>query len=213
MTTSRLTSAAALLLVGLAACSTSPGAKPAPKPRTIDPEVAHWSPYFFSANAVSVTIRVPPGFRIIKTNRLPEATYDQWSQRLLLDAQYDFGRSSSAELPGFDIKARFVRLAAPLSPSPLDAAALYRALSAASGQQRLSEDGKPTREQSGAREWMRVDSHGSDAFYTMVDSTTVFSVVGYYSADIQDNPQWLESRRQLLRTVVDNVVIAQTTQP
>ncbi len=212
MTNIRLTSAA-LLLISLAACISHSSGKPAYKPRTIDTDVAHWSPYFFSANAVTVAIKVPPGFRIFKTNRLPEATYDQWSQRLLLDAQYDFGRSSSADLPGFEIKARFERLAAPLSPAPLDAAALYRALSAASGQQGRGDDGKPTREQSGAREWMRVGSHGSDAFYTMVDSTTVFSVVGYYSADIQNNPQWLESRRQLLRTVVDNVVIAQAAQP
>jgi len=208
----RLTSAA-LLLISLAACIVNSSGKPAPKPRTIDADVAHWSTYAFSANAVTVTLKVPPGFRIFKTNRLPEATYDQWSQRLLLDAQYDFGRSSGADSPGFEIKARFVRLAAPLSPAPLDAAALYRALSAASGQQGRNDDEKPTREQSGAREWMRVDSHSSDAFYTMVDSTTVFGIVGYYSANTQNNPQWLESRRQILRTAVDNVVIAQAAQP
>ncbi len=212
MTKFRLTSAA-LLLIGLAACMSHSSGKPASRPRTIDADLAHWSSYFFSANAVTVTIKVPPGLRVSKASRLPEATYDQWSQRLLLDAQYDFGRSSSADMPGFDIKARFVRLSAPLSPAPLDAAALYRALSAASGQQGRGGDGTPTREQSGAREWMRVDSHGSDAFYTMVDSTTVFSVAGYYSPETQGNPQWLESRRQLLRSVVDNVVIAQTAQP
>jgi hypothetical protein len=212
MTKFRLTSAA-LLLIGVAACMSHSSGTPASKPRAIDADLTHWSSYVFSANAVTVTLKVPPGFRIFKTNRLPEATYDQWSQRLLLDAQYDFGRSSSADLPGFEIKARFVRLAVPLSPAPLDATALYRALSAASGQQGRGDDGRPTREQSGAREWMRVTSHGSDAFYTMLDSTTVFSVAGYYSADTQANPQWLESRRQLLRTVVDNVSIAHTAQP
>ncbi len=188
-----------------------------PKPQPIIMDAARWTSYAFSEDAITVTVKVPPGFRTPQSNRLPEATYDQASQRLLLDAQYDFGKKSRNDPAQFHIRARFVRLAAPLRQTPLDAAGLYRALRAAAG--RAAEPGgdgsAPVREQGAAREWMHLDPHNATAapgeiredFYTMIDATSVFSVAASYSANVQNDAKWFESRRRILRAVVDHVVV------
>jgi len=208
---------AVLLSIGLAACVFGPRAAYLPKPQPLNEDAARWTSFAFSEDAITVTAKVPPGFRIVKTNRLPEATYDQSSQRLLLDAQYDFGKQSHNDPAEFRIRARFVRLAAPVPQTPLNAAVLYRALRAATG--RLAGTGAdepaPKREQGAAREWLHLDPHSgvefpgevSENFYTMIDETSVFAIVGIYSANVQHDPKWFESRRRILRAVVDHVAV------
>jgi hypothetical protein len=208
---------AALLSIGLAACVFGPRAAYAPKPQPLTQDAVRWISYAFSEDAITVTAKVPPGFRMVKTNRLPEATYDQSSQRLLLDAQYDFGKQSRNDPAEFRIRARFVRLAAPVQQTPLNADVLYRALRTASGGTAglRGDDPIPKREQGAAREWMHLDPHEgaelpgevTENFYTMIDATSVFGIVGIYSANVQHDPKWFESRRQILRAVVDHVVV------
>jgi hypothetical protein len=206
-----------LLSIGLAACIFGPRAAYVPKPQPIDMESDRWNSFTFSEDAITVTVRVPPRFRIVKTNRLPEATYDQASQRLLLDAQYDFGKQSHNNPTEFHLRAQFVRLTAPLSQTPLNAAALYRAVRAAAGRPAApgGNDPKPVREQGAAREWMHLDPHDAaerpgevrEDFYTMIDETSVFGVSATYSTTVQNDPKWFESRRRILRAVVDHIVV------
>jgi hypothetical protein len=207
----------ALLSIGLAACVWGPRAAYVPKPQSIDMDAARWMSFTFSEDAITVTVKVPPRFRIVKTNRLPEATYDQASQRLLLDAQYDFGKQSHNNPTEFHVRAQFVRLTAPLPQTPLNAAALYLALRAAAGQPAAPgvHDPKPVREQGAAREWMHLDPHETaessgetrEDFYTMIDGTSVFGIAATYSPNVQHDPTWFESRRRILRAVVDQVVV------
>jgi|GEM_PF-6520054 len=208
---------AAVLSIGLAACVFGPRAAYLPKPQPLVLDASRWTSFAFSEDAITVTAKVPPGFRILKTNRLPEATYDQYSRRLLLDAQYDFGKQSRNDPAEFRIRARFVRLTAPVPQTPLNADVLYRALRAAAGRPAglSGNDPTPTREQGAAREWMHLDPHDgaevpgevSENFYTMIDETSVFGIVGIYSTNVQHDSKWFESRRQILRAVVDHVVV------
>jgi hypothetical protein len=208
---------AALLSIGLAACVFGPRTAYVPKPQPLDLDAARWSSFTFSEDAITVTVKVPPRFRIVKTNRLPEATYDQASQRLLLDAQYDFGKQSHHNPTEFHLRAQFVRLTVPLTQTPLNAAALYGALRAAAGRPAApgGTDPKPVREQGAAREWMHLDPHAAaempgavrEDFYTMIDETSVLGVTATYSPNVQDDPQWFASRRRILRAVVDQIVV------
>ncbi len=212
------TASVVLLSIGLAACVFGTRGPYVPKPQPIDMDAAKWDSYAFSEDAITVTVKVPPGFRNPKSNRLPEATYDQSSQRLLLDARYDFGKQSRNDPAQFHIRARFVRLGAPLVQTPLNAAGLYRALRAAAG--RAAEPGgdnaKPVREQGAAREWMHLDPYdAADApgevredFYTLIDETSVFGVAAFYSSNVQHDAKWLASRRRILREVVDHVAVS-----
>ena len=107
---------AILLLLGLSSCIVSS------KRQLIDLDVSHWPVDAFSEGSATATLKVPPGFRSFNS-KLPEAAYNKGSRRLLLDAQYDFGRRTSLDLDEFEIKANFLKL-----PRPIDLNANLREL-------------------------------------------------------------------------------------
>src|SRR5580698_9438597 len=82
--------------------------------QSIDADLTHWIPYAFSDDAGSIGLKMPPGFRTLRANRLPQPSYDDRSRRLLLDAQYDFRPDSPVDLAELQIRVWLFRLVAPL---------------------------------------------------------------------------------------------------
>jgi hypothetical protein len=198
---------AILLLLALSACV------PISKRQSIDPDVSHWGAYAFSEGSATATIKVPPGLRTFSRN-VPEMTYNSHSQRLLLDAQYDYGRPKSFELDEFEIIANFIKLTRPLkinaTPSELDSALTLvfgRPINADASP-------KPTFETIGKQAWIYYDNSTietvgmtRETYGTMVNETTALLITGWYLETIRKDPAWFESRRALLRSVRDNIAV------
>jgi hypothetical protein len=185
------------------------------KRQSIDADTAHWIPYAFSDDAGSIGLKMPPGFRTLRANRLPQPSYDDRSQRLLLDAQYDFRARSIDDLAELQIHVSLCRLATPLSPGHLDVDALNRALRAAQHRStREDGDPKPGLDVVKGREWIHIDGTAGkfadntvESYGTMIDGSTVVFVSAHYSAAIRQNQPWLESRRELLQSIRDQLVV------
>jgi hypothetical protein len=185
------------------------------KRQSIDADTAHWIPYAFSDDAGSIGLKMPPGFRTLRSNRLPQPSYNDRSQRLLLDAQYDFGSKSSDDPAELQIHASLFRPATPLSISHLDVDALNRALRSAEHRSMPDDDdAKPGLDVVNGREWIHIDGttgkfagNSFDSYGTLIDGSTVIFVSAYYSAAIRLNQSWFESRRELLRAIRDQVVV------
>jgi hypothetical protein len=185
------------------------------KRQSIDADLTHWIPYAFSDDAGSIGMKVPPGFRTLRANRLPQPSYDDRSRRLLLDAQYDFRASSSDDLAELQIDASLFRLSTPLSTGHLDADALNRALRSAQGRPEPEDDDpKPGLDVVNGREWIHIDGTSGkfagntfESYGTLVDGSTVFFVSAYYSAAIRLNQSWFESRREMLQSIRDQAVV------
>jgi hypothetical protein len=96
------------------------------KRQALDTDVAHWVSYVFNNDEATVTVKVPPGFRVFRPPRPPMATYDRSSQRRVMSAQYDFGDPADFDLAEFEISGAFIHLAEPVSvpadPDTIDAA-------------------------------------------------------------------------------------------
>jgi hypothetical protein len=187
----------------------------ASKRHSIDTETAHWISYAFSDDAGTIGLRMPPGFRTLRTNQLPQPSYDDRSQRLLLDAQYDFRSGSIDDLAELQIHVSLFRLVTPLSTNHLDVDDLNRALRAAQHRPMPDDDDpKPGLDVVKGREWIHIDGTVSkfadntfESYGTLIDSSTVIFVSAYYSAAIRLNSSWFESRRELLRSIRDQVVV------
>jgi hypothetical protein len=185
------------------------------KQQPIDLDVSHWRVFAFSQGSATATLKIPPGFRSFNS-KLPEASYNSRSQRLLLDAQYDVGRPTSVELSEFEIKANFIKLTRPLDlkagMSELDSAlslVLGRPINADAGP-------KPTFETMGKQGWIYYDNSADvtfgmtrETYGTLVNETTALLITGWYLQTIRKDPAWYQSRRDLLRRVRDQVVVSQ----
>jgi hypothetical protein len=181
----------------------------------MDLEVSHWPVYAFSEGSATATLKVPPGFRSFNS-KLPEAAYHKGSQRLLLDAQYDFGSPASLDLDEFEIKANFIELTRPLelnaNLSELDYAlrlALGRPVNADASP-------KPSYKILGKQGWIYYDNSSDvtfgmtrETYGTLVNETTALLITGWYLQTIRKDPAWFQARRDLLRRVRDQVVIGQ----
>src|ERR1700730_14416335 len=66
------------------------------KQQSIDLDANHWVPFAFSEGPVTVALKIPPDFRSFHVVTLRETAFDQYSQRRLLDVEYDY-RSRSIE--------------------------------------------------------------------------------------------------------------------
>jgi hypothetical protein len=211
--------AAAMACAALTGCSTdSHGLRQVllgSKRQSIDTDKAHWIPYAFSDDAATICLKMPPGFRILRANRLPQPSYDDRSQRLLLDAQYDFRSRSIEDLSELQVHVSLFRLASPLSTSHLDIDALNAALRAATYAPSPEADvPQPDQDVVNGREWIHIDrtagkssDYAFESYGTLIDGSTVILVSAYYSAAIRLNQSWFESRRELLRSVRDQVVL------
>jgi hypothetical protein len=104
------TSSIVLLVLSLSACVFQS------QQQLIDLDLNHWTRYVFAEGTATVTLKIPPGFRTINSS-LPELTY-KGAQRLLLDAQYDFGKGASSHTSQFEIKVNFAHLHAIIAWSP-----------------------------------------------------------------------------------------------
>jgi hypothetical protein len=185
------------------------------KRQSIDADLTHWIPYAFSDDAGSIGLKVPPGFRTLRANRLRQPSYDDRSRRLLLDAQYDFRPSSPDDPAELQIDASLFKLAAPLSTGRLDVDALNRALRSAQGRPMPDDaDPKSGLDVVNGREWIHIDGTGGkfgdntfESYGTLIDGSTVIFVSAYYSAAIRLNQSWFDSRREMLRSIRDQVVV------
>lgn len=200
---------ALLLLVGLASC-VSPS-----KRQSIDLDVSHWQIFAFSEGSSTATLKIPPDFRSFNS-KLPEVAYSKRSQRLLLDAQYDFGRSRSLDLDEFEIKANFIKLTRPLELNA-NLSELNDALRLALGRP-INADAspQPSFKTIGKQGWIYYDNSADvtfgmtrETYGTLVNETTVLLITGWYLDTIRKDPAWFQSRRDLLRSVRDQVVITQ----
>jgi hypothetical protein len=170
--------------------------------------------FAFSEGLITVTLKAPPDFRSLQKG-LPQSAFDQHSQRRLLEVEYDYRSESIETQAEFELQTSFVRLAAPLSTTDLDADTFYRALRIA-WRRPLPKDDDPATElvTVNGRQWVHLDGtdsrfggKASESYGTLIDPKTVFFVTGSYWENIRKNPAWLESRRALLRSIRDNVVV------
>jgi hypothetical protein len=211
--------AAAMACAALTGCSTdSQSLRQAllgSKRQSIDTDKAHWIPYAFSDDAATICLKMPPGFRTERANRLPQPSYDDRSERLLLDAQYDFRSRSNEDQAELQVHVSLFKLATPLSTSHPDVDALNRALRAAThGPAPDDTVAKPALDAVNGRDWIHIEGTAGnfagntfDLYGTLIDGSTVILISAYYSAAIRLNQSWFESRRELLRSVRDQVVL------
>jgi hypothetical protein len=183
------------------------------KRQSIDLDINHWVPFAFSEGPITVTIKIPPDSRSFQIIKFPQVAFDQYSQRHLLDVEYDYRSKSIEELAEFELQVWFIRLATPLSTSNADT--LNRALHVA-GRRPPPKDDEPAPElvTANGREWIHLDGTDShfggrvgESYGTLIDPQTVFFVIGSYWENIRKESAWLESRRRLLRSVRDNVTV------
>ena len=200
---------AILLLLGLSSCIVSS------KRQSIDLDVSHWQVFAFSEGSSTATLKVPPGFRSFNS-KLPEVAYGKRSQRLLLDAQYDFGSPTSLDLDEFEIKANFIELTRPLELNA-NLSELDYALRVAIGRPINADTSpKPSFEILGKQRWIYYDNSADvtfgmtrETYGTLVNETTALLITGWYLQTIRKDPAWFQARRDLLRRVRDQVVIGQ----
>ncbi len=186
-----------------------------PKRQSIDLNVSHWIKYSFPDDAGTVAIKVPPDFRTFSSNTLPAQSYNAQSQRMLLNAQYDYRSRSIEDLAELDIRASYIRLSQPVLTDHLDVDALNRALRVTAGRPPPAEDDpKPEVEAAAGREWMHINGTVSkfvettcEAYGTLINPKTVFMLSACYSGQMRLNQDWLESRRQLLLQVRDQTTV------
>jgi hypothetical protein len=185
------------------------------KHQSIDSTIDHWIPFAFSEDNITVTLKIPPDSRSFQVVKIPQPTFDQYSQRHLLDVEYDYRSKSIEELAEFELQAWFVRLAAPLSTTEVNADALNRALRIA-GRRSPPKDDEPVPElvSANGRQWIHLDSTDShfggrvgESYGTLIDPTTVFFVIGSFWENIRKDAAWFDSRRALLRSVRDEVTV------
>ena len=184
------------------------------KQQSIDANLDKWVPFAFSEGLITVTLKAPPDFRSFQKG-LPQREFDQHSQRRLFDVEYDYRSQSIEEIAEFELQASFVRLAAPLSTTDIDADTLYRALRIAWRRPPADDDDPTTRlETANGRQWIHLDGTDShfggkafESYGTLIDPKTVFLVTGSYWENIRKDQSWFESRRALLRSVRDNVSV------
>jgi hypothetical protein len=183
--------------------------------QSIDADMTHWIPYAFSDDAGSIGLKMPPGFRTLRENRLPQPSYDDRSQRLLLDAQYDFRPRSSDDVAELQIEVSMFRPSTLQSTSRLDVEAVARELRVADRRSMPDDaDPKPGLDVVKGREWVHIDgttgkftANTFESYGTLLDGGTMIFVSAYYSAAIRMNQSWFESRRELLRAIRDQVVV------
>jgi hypothetical protein len=203
------TSSIVLLILSLSACVFLS------KQQLIDPDVNHWTRYVFAEGTATVTLKIPPGFRTINSS-LPELTH-KGAQRLLLDAQYDFGKGASSHTSQFEMKVNFARLVDPLDIASVNADSLDAALALAFGHPIKGHDSpRPVEESTRGRKWIYYDNTSDETYgqtretyATLIDNTTVLLITGWYGPDIRKHAKWLDSRRLLLKEVRDHIAVSQ----
>ena len=186
-----------------------------PKQQSIDSNLDRWVPFAFSQGNSTVTIKIPPDSRSFHVETLPQAAFDKYSQRCLLDVEYDY-RSKSIEEPAeFELEAWFVQLATPLPTTDVNADALNRALRIA-GRRPPPNDDEPAPElvTVNGRQWIHLDRTDSkfggaagESYGTLIQSNIVFLVTASYWQNMRKDPVWFESRRALLRSIRDEVSV------
>jgi hypothetical protein len=185
------------------------------KHQSIDVNTNHWARFAFSEGPITVTLKIPPDSRSFQVVKLPQATFDQVSQRHLLDVEYDYRSKSIEELAEFEVQAWFIRLATPLSMTEMNADAFNRALRVA-GRRSPPKDDEPAPElvTANGRQWLHLDNTdghfgglAGESYGTLIDTKTAFFVIASYWENIRKDPAWFESRRALLRSIRDNVAV------
>jgi hypothetical protein len=185
------------------------------KHQSIDVNTNHWARFAFSEGPITVTLKIPPDSRSFQVVKLPQATFDQVSQRHLLDVEYDYRSKSIEELAEFEVQAWFIRLAIPLSMTEMNADAFNRALRVA-GRRSPPKDDEPAPElvTANGRQWLHLDNTdghfgglAGESYGTLIDTKTAFFVIASYWENIRKDPAWFESRRALLRSIRDNVAV------
>jgi hypothetical protein len=180
------------------------------RPPVLDADVSRWDLKRVSIDGAIVDIKAPAGYRVFD-NSLPQRTYKR-AQRLLMDLQYDFVKQGAEDTSQFQIKINLVRLSSPFTIESTNISGLDRALAQAFGHPINGEESPaPTEQAVGGRQWIYYDN-SSDVTYgqtretygTVVDSTTVLLITGWYGPKLRKDPKWFDSRRQILRAVRDN---------
>ena len=183
------------------------------KQQSVDVDLTHWAHYAITEGPATVTLKIPPGHRTFKTS-LPEP-YNGSHERLILEAQYDYGGQGSYDLAEFMIQANFIRLNQPIDAQSLDANGLDGALRLVFTEPVNGiHSPPPTLEQVGVRKWLYYDNladvtFGSthEIYCTLIDPQTVLFLSGWYGDKIGKDAKWLDSRRRLLKNVRDNASI------
>jgi hypothetical protein len=183
------------------------------EPPVMDTDVNQWTHYAFSEGTATVAIKVPAHLRASNSS-LPELSYNR-AKRLLLDAQYDFGTGAYFYTSEFEIKADLVKLGAPLNNTSVTVDELDGALVSAFGRPiKGVESPKPIEQSTRGRIWIYYDNttdvtytQTRETYATVVNATTALLITAWYGPDIRKSPQWLDSRRWILRDVRDNTSI------
>jgi hypothetical protein len=202
-----------MLTFSLTACVVNSVPTVVVKRQSMDSDVSRWINYSFSEQATIVTIKIPPGYRTFKSS-LPEP-YNGRHQRLILEAQYDYGRPESYDLAEFMIQANFIHLDQPIDAESVDVNGLDGALRLVFTKPVNGvHSPPPTMEQVLGRKWLYYDNLSDvtfgathEIYCTVIDRQTVLFISGWYLENIRKDANWFNSKRQILRSVPDHVVI------
>ena len=183
--------------------------------QAITSDVAQWLTKEIRNNDVIVEIKIPPGFRTFKTS-LPEP-YNGSHERLILEAQYDYGAKGSYGLAEFMIQANFIRVNQPIDAQSMDANGLDGALRLSFGKPVNGlHSPPPTMEQVAGRKWLYYNNLADKTFgafheiyCTVIDPQTVLFLSGWYLDNIRKDAKWLDSRRSILKDVRNNTTVTQ----
>lgn len=182
-------------------------------PQTIDLDPAGWQSFVFASDNLSLSVKIPPSYKTFSKS-LPAKEYNASSERSLLNALYDFGRSPTANLAEFTVDVVLVRLSKAVPTA--NVTALDDALESTFKRRLYPEDGnKPIMQSVRGRDWIyynnsAYETYGAthETYGTLLDERTVLMVTGWYWKNIRKDSAWFESRRAILRAIRDRVNIS-----
>jgi len=175
----------------------------------LDP--SQWTLKRLPSEGAIVEIRAPGGYRV-RNDSLPQSAYKR-AQKLLLDLQYDF--AGSEETSQFQIKVNLVRLTTPLENLTFSSDELDSALSRAFGHAIKGDISPvPVKQEVRDRAWIYYDNSADvtygqtrETYGTLVNTSTVLLITGWYGPILRKDSKWFASRRQILRVVRDNTSV------
>jgi hypothetical protein len=147
----------------------------------------------FPKCTATVAIKVPAHLRASNSS-LPELSYNR-AKRLLLDAQYDFGKGAYSYTSEFEIKADLVKLGAPLNNTSVtvdepDGASV----SAFARPMKGVEIPKPIEQSTRGRIWIYYDNttgitytQTRETYATVVNATTALLITAWTLREVRNN--------------------------
>ncbi len=179
-------------------------------PQDIDTDVNHWLAFVFSGDEGTVSLKIPPKYRIplaAAALMLPEKAYSRNNQRQLFSFGYDPGRNGD----DFQILGMLDRLQDALPAALMNPDSVHFAIRTSKHRPNLN-DGtdklRPQLEEMAGLKWFHYDGREyGDSYYARVDDRTLLWIAVTYYDSVRKDPQLVASRKAIARQVVESVRI------